>query len=579
MCVRASAFVPREILGGLGAPEPRQAAMPFASALRRRKTLSQFAAEALEEQEESKDSLQLGLFDLLCIGIGGTVGSGVFVLTGEVLPVAGAASALCWLFGGFVCLLSALSYMELSTVLQTRGSTYAFASYALGEVAAVAGAASLTLEYGLSGAGVARSWSAKLQGLVGGSWMYSSLRGDAVDVGGGGFFFDYAALCIQVACVVVVAGGASVSTKVINVFTVAKVALVVFMIVAGFYAGSASTFAATPFLEKGVTGITTGTSLVFFGFIGFDEVVCMAARAKNPKKAMPRAIAGTLAGAAALSFLAQLSLSWLYRADDGFSGASFERGFHQRGLGAAKWLTEVGEVVLLPLVVLLSFLPQPELVAAMGHDGLVPRAFARRTRVNGADVFGFGCFWTGAALSLVALVVPFNVLWNTINLGVLFGFNLTNASLISVRAGNGGALRDGKADTSLAALCCVWLPAAAYVLWKGFAAPRLDGRAGRRDDVGYACLAVGACLAAQAYGSLRFLARRCKAVDDDDAGFRAPFVPWLPGAAIFLNFALMAQYSAAEHVYFLGTRPESWSPGRATRQTELPRGRPQHSRF
>ena len=93
----------------------------------RRKTLDEFALEAEGNEEEAS----LSLFDLLCIGIGGTVGSGVFVLTGEVYPVAGPSSALCWMIAGGVCLLSAFSYMELSAAIPTRGSTYAFSLHAL----------------------------------------------------------------------------------------------------------------------------------------------------------------------------------------------------------------------------------------------------------------------------------------------------------------------------------------------------------------------------------------------------------------------------------------------------------------
>ncbi|KAJ1446448.1 amino acid permease-domain-containing protein [Pelagophyceae sp. CCMP2097] len=525
--------------------------MPLLSALRRRKTLGMFAVEALRDAEHSKDSPQLTLFDLLCIGIGGTVGSGVFVLTGQVLPVAGPASCVCWIIGGAVCFLSAFSYMEMSTVVPTRGSTYAYASYALGEFAAVAGAVSLTLEYGLSGAGVARSWSSTMQGLIGGNW-YSTAYG-ASD-----YYLDYLALIIQVVCVLVVAAGASLSTRVINVFTVSKVALVIFMIIIGFWAGSEHNFSSTPFMEKGGTGITSGTSLLFFGFIGFDEVVCMAARAENPKKIMPRAIAGTLGGAAVLSFLAQLSLSWVYRLgadDDGdYTDASFQEGFHRQGLVWAQWITVIGEVILLPLVVLLSFLPQPEVMAALGEDGLLPSAFAKRMRFNGADIFGVGTFWTGATLSVIALVVPFSVLWNMINLGVLFGFNITNASLISTRVGNGGELRDPAADRSLVCLACLWLPGAAYILWLGVALPKISGHQsphGKRDSA--VCLAFGIALLVQSFKSLIFLKRRCAPPDIADADrFRAPLVPFLPGVAIFINFVFMAQYSGIDHAYFFG---------------------------
>ena len=85
----------------------------------RRKTLDEFALEAEGNEEEAS----LSLFDLLCIGIGGTVGSGVFVLTGEVYPVAGPSSALCWMIAGGVCLLSAFSYVVLKRLTEaTAGS-------------------------------------------------------------------------------------------------------------------------------------------------------------------------------------------------------------------------------------------------------------------------------------------------------------------------------------------------------------------------------------------------------------------------------------------------------------------------
>jgi len=80
------------------------------------------------------------------------------VLTGSVLPVAGPSAALSWLFAGFICLLSGLSYMEMSANVPASGSTYTYAYHTLGELPAVIASVCLTIEYGISGAGVARSW-------------------------------------------------------------------------------------------------------------------------------------------------------------------------------------------------------------------------------------------------------------------------------------------------------------------------------------------------------------------------------------------------------------------------------------
>lgn len=529
----------------------------------RRKPLAAFEAESRQHESASSDSdSQLSLFDLLCIGIGGTVGSGVFVLTGSVYPVAGPSAALSWMVAGVVCLLSALSYCELSVRVPSSGSTYSFAFHALGELAAVAGATSLTLEYGLSGAGVARSWSTKFADLVGCSsglfWSYSG--GHASPGGSADNYVDIGAAFIQLACVAIVLCGVSLSKRVVNVLTVAKVVLVLFLIVAGLAAMQTNVFQSSSyFFAGGASGVTRGTALLFFGFIGFDEVCCMAARCKSPRYAMPRAIVGTLLGAAALSTAAQLALAGMVEHnhdDDDDDGTSFEREFRLKGWRWAKYVAQVGEVSLLPLVVLLSFLPQPELMAALGADGLVSPSFARLGGRRG-DVYVFGCLTCGVLLTVVSLIVPFDILWNMINLGVLIGFNLSNASLISARLGNAGACVDPAADGVLKRFACLYAPAAAYFLWKGVAEPILNGRRRLSQSrlsflaLGVFGLVAGLASLATLNSKLAFSAAVAPADFDGHApvGFRAPCVPWLPGLAIFLNFVLMAQFDWIDHAY------------------------------
>ena len=154
------------------------------------------------------------------------------MLTGEVYPVAGPSSALCWMIAGGVCLLSAFSYMELSAAIPTRGSTYAFSLHALGEYWAVAGGVSLMMGYGLSGAGVARSWGEKFALIVGVKEL------DAL----GPLPFSIAAGCVQLGSVALIANGVSFSKGVINVMTLLKIALVIFLIAAGFAVAQTNPF-------------------------------------------------------------------------------------------------------------------------------------------------------------------------------------------------------------------------------------------------------------------------------------------------------------------------------------------------
>jgi len=505
----------------------------------RRKSLKSILEEALRDQEDGSPKLKL--FDLLCIGVGSTIGSGVFVLTGDVLPEAGPSAVLSWLLGGVVCMLSGMAYMELSSRLPTKGSCYVFSYHGLGELASVVGSVCLTMEYGISGAGVARGWSKKFASMIGqgsDSWLF-------IQYGKEDCYFDFLAALLTAVCVVVLLMGTNMGKVVTNVFTVAKVCLVVFLIIAGFYGGQVDIFESSEtFFPFGFGGTVKGATLLFFGFIGFDEVCCMAAKADSPSTTMPRALGGTLLGAMLFSGLAQAALATLVPIDPANpQGMPFEEAFAHKGWQFARWLTSVGECVLLPLVVLLSLLPHPEVFAAMAEDGLLPSVFMRKAR-NGSYFQGTAI--VGVIMTFVAFAVPFSVLWDVVSLGVIVGFNLTNASLIMVRYENGGRVRNP------GVACSVWALLAsnglgAYTFWHLFAKDALNGDpwspAGLAVALGFLALSAAICLKIHCNEML------------DDRGrsglFYAYGVPFTPALAIFVNFFLMAQLSWSSHLFLV----------------------------
>ncbi|RLN70909.1 hypothetical protein BBJ28_00012535, partial [Nothophytophthora sp. Chile5] len=264
--------------------------------------------------EEAAEDLprQLSLFDLICIGIGGTVGSGVFSTTGDIISgTAGPAAFVSWVIAGVVCCINALAYMELVTRVPSSGSTYAYSFYALGELPAVVAAWLLTLEYGVSGSGVARSWATKVQ-----DWLveehpehtYQWLNEDYTNLLGA---------VMMALCVGVLLMGVRFGKWFVNTITSIKVVVVLFIIIAGFCFMDTANL--SPFVPErqevdgsmafGSQGIITGASSAFFGYIGFDEVCCLAAEAKNPKKIMPLAVMGVVLGTMFLSCFASLVLS------------------------------------------------------------------------------------------------------------------------------------------------------------------------------------------------------------------------------------------------------------------------------
>jgi len=552
----------------------------------KRKSLEAILREAAADQEA--EGARLSLFDLLCIGIGSTIGSGVFVLTGEVLPVAGPSATISWLLAGLACLLSGLSYMELSARLPTKGSCYVFSYHSLGELSAVIGALCLTLEYGVSAAGVARSWSKCFVSLIGDGELseyfltpYSSLIGrkgrawgtsnGEVAASTGDSHLDWPAAFIMTIAVVIVAMGVNCGKVVINVFTVAKGLLIAFMIIAALVHWNQNIFASPEaFAPRGSAGVIDGATLLFFGFIGFDEVCCLASKAQDPARAVPRAIGGTLLGATLVSGCAQLALSGIAP----LTGESTNFGVEFKHLGMAwtGWLASIGEVVLLPLVVFLSFMPQPELTAAMAEDGLLPGKFCAKDK---RGTYFYGTLVTGALMILMALMVPFSVLWDVVSLGVLVAFSLTNASLIQLRYRNGGAVRSERMSfLTWGVMFASWV--GCYLVWKGYASAELDTSAEAPGSV--TCLVLGLLMIILALTMLGLIAFTGQQIDADSTAadiFTVPLVPWLPGLGMIANAFMMATIGWSSHLFFVVLLLVMLAMFMATRHTNTARGRKQ----
>jgi len=549
---------------------PTMATVEVVKMSAKRKTMAAILKEAAAAAE--LEGPKLGLFDLICIGIGTCVGTGVFVLSGEVLPVAGPAAVLSWMVAGAACLLSALSFMELSARLPTRGSTYVFAFHCLGELAAVISSVCLTLEYGISGAGVARSWSGNVASMVNSVAFtrmcftpWSSLEGryassfNSVTSGNHSVeattvheildqpHLDWLAGLLMLLCVILVTAGGDCGKMITNAFTCMKVLLILFMSVGCLAHWNQDIFESFgAFAPRGTTGIVDGATLLFFGFVGFDEVCCLASRSKDPARTMPRAIAGTLLGATVISGGAQLALSCVTPPG---TAANFASAFRSLGLPWAASVVTIGEAALLPLVVFVSFLPQPELTAAMAEDGVLPSMFCKRDRQGRYVV---GSVASGAVMVVIAVGVPFGVLWEVISLGVLVGFNFANASLIQLRYQNGGRLLNKRASMltwGAMALSTI----GSYVLWKGYLSKEMSSSQEERGNEVNLFLGLGFIVASMCVvATLAFTAEQIAEHQDAADVFRVPFVPWLPAFGFIVNGLMMATVGWSTHLVFCG---------------------------
>ncbi|KAG7340627.1 amino acid permease [Nitzschia inconspicua] len=377
------------------------------------------------------------LLDLISMGVGGTVGSGIFVLTGFIAHhFAGPATFVSFLLSGIAALCSGLCYAEWSWRVPVEGSTYVYSFIALGEYAAVMAGACLTLEYGVSGAAVARSWGDKAL-----EWMRVELGWTdlAAKLGGEGnngenndkseTFFNPLAGLVSLLAVVVLSCGVQESKRVTNIFTITKLLLVLFMIVGGFILFDAQNLKPLLPASLGASGVARGATSSFFGYLGFDEVCCLANEARNPAD-MPKAVLWTLAIVTVIYVLASIALCGMQDYEYISDTSGFPAAFADRGVEWAAQLTAAGEVLTLPVVVLISLLAQPRLFAAMAKDGLLPAIFAKQ---NADGNFVWGNVLSGVPMMFLATFVPFSWMDDAISVGILFAFNMTNTALILMK--------------------------------------------------------------------------------------------------------------------------------------------------
>jgi APA family basic amino acid/polyamine antiporter len=407
-----------------------------------------------------------------------------------------------------------------------------------GELPAVLAAACLSLEYTAAAAAVARSWGDKcvvyfIEEFGDKHWIHSYLNVDG--------YLNPLAFLISSVTVVLLLNGVKESKQVTNFFTVLKLVLVLFMVIGGLYYTQPSNW--TPFIpvQFGVAGILRGATGTFFGYLGFDQVCCLGDEVIDPKRDLPRAIMITLIGVSTLYILATFALNGMLPFEDISSTSGFPAAFYAIDAGIAGQITALGEIITLPIVVLITIMAQPRLQYAMAVDGLLPPLFQELDKDGN---LWNGTVVAGVLMTLIATVVPFEHLNDGVSCAVLCAMSFADSSLILLWH---EPVSDP--DSDLAERLMLSFHIAAIVT--SFSCTRLlDSWLGTA-----LAYTAGACTVALAFGlyfwcpksdifggrSSRHKYHKDEIIRTDDGYFRTPFLPFLPCLAIFVNWFLIAQ--------------------------------------
>ncbi|MEV0526423.1 amino acid permease [Streptomyces sp. NPDC050439] len=372
----------------------------------------------------------MGLFQLVCFGVGAIVGTGIFVGLSDSVAEAGPAVAVSYLLAAITCIFTAFSFAELGGAIPVSGSSYSFAYASLGERTAFLVGWCLLLEYGVSVSAVAVGWSQYLNELL------ESLTGwhlpDALSAGPGeGGVVNLPAVVVILLAAVLLVRGIRESARATAAMAMLKIGILLLFLAIAFTAFKAGNL--TPFAGAGASGITAGASLAFFSFIGFDAITTAGEEVKNPRRNIPIAIlicigvATLLYVAVALGAIGALGADAV--ADKPAALSLVVNQVTDSAVGGG--IIAFGAVVAIASVVLAVMYGQTRILMSMSRDGLIPRVFERVSPKTSTPVANT---WIVAAVFAVpAAFSSLDVVVNLTTIGTLAIMVVVNVAVLALR--------------------------------------------------------------------------------------------------------------------------------------------------
>ena len=372
----------------------------------------------------------IGLFQLTLIGVGATVGTGIFFIMSEAVPKAGPAVIVSFVIAGIVAGLTALCYAELAGSVPVSGSTYSYAYATLGEATAMGVAACLLLEYGVSTAAVAVGWSQYVNELLT-NLFHVSLPTAIANAPEEGGIINLPAVILITLCALLLIRGTSESVTVNAVMVCIKVVVLLFFIGVGITGWNADHFA--NFSPHGMVGVLGGAGTIFFSFIGLDAVSTAGEEAKNPKRNLPLAIIAALLIVIAL-YVATATVAIGAQSTDKFAGQEAGLSAILTDIVGSSWpgtVVAVGAFLSIFSVTLVVMYGQTRILFAMSRDGMVSPVFAK---VNPRTMTPIrNTVIVAIVTGLLAGVVPINFLAEMTSVGTLVAFAVVCIGVIILR--------------------------------------------------------------------------------------------------------------------------------------------------
>lgn len=385
---------------------------------------------------DSRLTRHLNARDLVALGIGAVIGTGIFILPGhEAAQHAGPAVAISFLLAAIVSGMVGMAYAEFSSAMPVAGSAYSFGSVIYGEIVGWIIGWGLLLEYFLAVSAEATGFASYFNNNILapiGIHLPKALEAGPMEGG----VINLSAVLIVLIVALILYQGANLSKRVENIAVIIKVAIIILFIVIGLFYIKAENY--VPFYPKkfqtpplGMGGISTAAATVFFAFIGFDALAANSAETKDPAKNVVKGIMGTVIIAVLLYVSFSLVLTGMvnYKRLNVDDPAAYA--LKVVGLTAWNKLITVGALVGIFTAMITMLLGGSRLLYALGRDGLLPDSMgsvhAKKMIPDHAVIV------STIVAAIFAGLVPLMELASLINAGTLIAFALISFGIIPLR--------------------------------------------------------------------------------------------------------------------------------------------------